>query len=289
MAQALRPFPHYCNPIFARNENQGNSTYHSLQLKAEHRLSQGLWVLVTYTWSKLITDADANENGGEQGVISPFQPTRLKALALEDVPQTVNVVYHYQLPFGKGRQFLAKNGIASTILGDWTFNGIFRAQSGIPFVITSSTCNLPAQIGASCLPALLPGAHPFAHSLKGLDVFTQPYLNINAFQSATDFNFYTGSGPRVQSFRQPSYRDFDIGMQKDMQIIDRLKFQLRGDAFNVFNNHYFITVGVSNSSGYSNGMGGSAFTTDVSSPSFGMWNGTVTQQRNLQVSGRFVF
>jgi hypothetical protein len=289
VAQALRPFPQYCNLIFARNENQGNSTYNSLQIKGEHRLSRGLWILVSYTKAKLLTDADANENSGEQGIVSPFQPNRRKALALEDVPETLNTAFNYQLPFGKGKQFLTTKSMASEVFGDWSVNGIFRGQSGIPFALTSSTCNIPAQIGASCLPALLPGAQPFTHSLKGLNVATQPYLNIASFQPATTFNYFTGSGPRVQSFRQPSYKDFDIGLQKNTQIIGRLSFQLRGDAFNLFNNHYFSTVGVSNSSGYSNGTGGSAFSTDVASPSFGLWNGTVTQQRNLQVSGRFIF
>ena len=40
------------------NENVGNSTYHSLQVKAEHRSSKGLWFLATYTFSKLLTDSD---------------------------------------------------------------------------------------------------------------------------------------------------------------------------------------------------------------------------------------
>ena len=50
-------------------------------------------------------------------------------------------------------------------------------------------------------------------------------LNVNSLEPASSFNFYTGSGPRVQNFRQPGYSDFDIGLEKSVQITERLKFQ----------------------------------------------------------------
>jgi hypothetical protein len=61
VAQALLPFPQYCGVLQGLNENAGNSTYHSFQLKAEHRFSNGLFFLASYTRSKLLTDADTNQ------------------------------------------------------------------------------------------------------------------------------------------------------------------------------------------------------------------------------------
>src|SRR4029077_16316849 len=87
-------------------------------------------------------------------------------------------------------------------------------------------------------------------------------------------------------FRQPGYSDFDIGLQKSVQISERFRFQLRGDAFNVFNAHHFNNVGTFIQSG---GSGGSAFNNDVASPEFGKWNGGVSSPRNIQVSGRISF
>jgi hypothetical protein len=109
---------------------------------------------------------------------------------------------------------------------------------------------------------------------------------VNAFEPASSFNFYTGNGPRVQNFRQPGYSDFDIGLSKTAHITERFTFQLRGDAFNIFNQHHFNNVGTFLLSG---GTGGSAFDTDVASSGFGTWNGTVTSPRNIQVSGRVSF
>jgi hypothetical protein len=144
---------------------------------------------------------------------------------------------------------------------------------------------VPAQLNNFCSPALLPGASPFAQSPTHFDP-SRPVLNVSSFEPASSFNFYTGKGPRVQNFRQPGYSDFDIGLQKSIHITERFTFQLRGDAFNIFNQHHFNNVGTFLLSG---GTGGSAFNTDVASPNFGQWNGVVTSPRNIQVSGRISF
>lgn len=286
VAQALLPFPQYCNNIRGRDENEGSSIYHSFQLKAEHRFSRGFWALLSYTNSKLITDADAQESTYNASVFSPFEKAKNRSLAIEDVPQAFNIAFNYELPFGRGKRLFNQGGALDAIVGGWTINGVFRAQSGIPFQIYSSNCSVPGQLSAMCLPGLLPGASPYAQSLKHIDV-TKPLLDVHAFEPASAFNMYTGSGPRVQNFRQPGYSDFDMGLQKLVHIGERVTFQLRGDAFNIFNAHHFDTVGISIQS---SGLGGSVFDTDVASGSFGMWNGTsVTSPRNIQVSARVSF
>ncbi len=286
VAQALLPFPQYCNNITSLDENPGSSTYHPFQLKAEHRFSNGLWALLSYTNSKLITNADNTENIFNPSYFSPFDIGRNRSLAIEDVPQALNIASSYELPFGRGKPWL-NQGFANVLLGGWALNGVFRVQSGIPFQISSSFCNVPPQLNNFCSPALLPGASPFLQSPTHFDP-SQPVLNLNSFEPASSFNFYTGSGPRVQNFRQPGYRDFDIGLEKSIQLTERFKFQLRGDAFNIFNQHHFNNIGTFLLSG---GTGGSAFNTDVASPGvggFGYWNGVVTNPRNIQVSGPYL-
>jgi len=285
VAQALLPFPQYCNTIAGLNENKGSSTYHALQVKAEHRFSKGLWALLSYTNSKLITNADFAESLLSTTYFSPFERSRNRSLAIEDVPQALNIAYSYELPFGRGKSWLNQGGVLNAVLGGWTFSGVYRVQSGIPFQTSSSRCNVPSQFINFCSPALLPGANPFLQSPTHFDPST-PVLNVNSFEPASGFDFYTGKGPRVQNFRQPGYSDFDIGLQKLVHISERFTFQLRGDAFNVLNAHHFNNVGTFIQSG---GSGGSAFNTDVASPDFGKWNGGVSSPRNIQVSGRISF
>lgn len=284
VAQALLPFPQYCNNISGLNENKGSSIYHAFQLKAEHRFHSGLWALLTYTNSKLITNSDNTENIFNPTYFSPFDVERNRSLAIEDVPQAINIASSYELPFGRGKRWL-NDGVMNVIFGNWAVNGIFRAQSGIPYQINSSFCNVPTQLVNYCSPALLPGASPFLQSQTHFDP-NQPVLNVNSFEPASSFNFYTGQGPRVQDFRQPGYSDFDLGLEKSIQITERVRFQIRGDAFNIFNQHHFNNVGTFLLSG---GTGGAAFNTDVASPDFGKWNGGVTTPRNIQVAARISF
>jgi hypothetical protein len=284
VAQALLPFPQYCNNIVGLNENKGSSSYYAFELKAEHRFSKGLWALLSYTNSKLITNADVAQSF-LAAYFSPYQQSRNRSLALEDVPQVLNIAYNYELPFGRGKTWLSEPGPLNAVLGGWVFNGVYRVQSGIPFQVTSSFCNVPSQFVSFCVPALLPGASPFLQSPNHFDP-SKPVLNKAAFEPAGSFNFYTGSGRRVQNFRQPGYSDFDIGLQKVVHINERFTFQVRGDAFNVFNAHHFNSVGAFIQS---SGNGGSSFNTDVASGDFGLWNGGVSSPRNLQVSGRISF
>ena len=173
----------------------------------------------------------------------------------------------------------------NAVLGNWAFNDVYRVQSGIPFQITSSNCNVPMQFVQFCVPALLTGVSPFVQSPTHFDP-SMPVLNVAAFEPASSFNFYTGVGRRVQNLRQPGYSDFDIGLQKQIRITERLYISIRGDAFNVFNAHHFNSIGAFIQS---TGSGFSAFNTDVASPDFGKWNGGVSSPRNIQVSGRISY
>jgi hypothetical protein len=62
LAQALRPFPQYANMSAGGrgSDTTGNSTYHSLQVTALKRISNGLSGTLAYTWSKDLTDAANN-------------------------------------------------------------------------------------------------------------------------------------------------------------------------------------------------------------------------------------
>jgi hypothetical protein len=92
---------------------------------------------------------------------------------------------------------------------------------------------------------------------------------------------YLGTGPRVSSVRGSPYRDTNISLTKKFTIMERVNLEVRAEAFNIFNNHYFTCDG-----NFSQCI---PFNNDPSSPNFGSWNGTVTQPRNIQLVGRITF
>jgi hypothetical protein len=281
VAQALLPYPQYCGNLSAINENAGNSTYHSLQLKLERRFSAGLWILGSYTFSKLISNTDdvMRIDAGSAGSFNPFERQRAKAISVGDVPQTFNLTVSYELPFGKGKRMLS-SGAASWILGGWQVTSVFRAQSGVPYVFRSGQCNVPSQFSAACVPGILPGASPLAQEGGDIDP-SRTVFNRAAFESPEVFNFYWGQGSRTENIRQPSFIGHDIALLKDFSATERVTVQLRGEFFNIWNAHTFSGGGTWGT--------GRPFVEDVASPAFGQWTGVVTNPRNIQLGAKIIF
>ena len=300
VGQALLPYPQFCDHLQGLNENHGSSIYHSFQLKFEKRYSKGLYMLVAYTNSKLITDAadntqrDASTWNASQGVISPFEEKRNRSLAPDDVPQTISAAFVYELPFGKGKQYLHDNNAIDRLVGGWQISPIIRYSKGTPLWVRSGQC-LTTYTGQGCLPGLVSGAHPFLQDPNSFDPAKGPLLNIAAFESLTDFEpaggcpgcagvyGYTGKGPRIFGFRGPNYKNVDFALTKNTKVNERLNLVFRAEFYNAFNLHMFVNDGNFTISG------GNAFNTDISSTNFGQWTGNVSAPRRIQFGARIEF
>ncbi len=275
VAQALLPYPQFCGSIFGLTETAGNSTFHSFQLKAEKRFSNGLWFLGSYTLSKLLTDAESTQADealwGSGGAISPFERRRNKALSEGDVPQTLVMSLVYDLPVGRGKRWLAKNNpVVDGILGGWRISSIFRITSGTPFYFRSGQCNVPGQFAVACIPAILPGKNPSAQD-KGSFNPDKPLFDVSAFEPASSFNFYYGDGPRVSNLRGFGYHNQDFSLTKKFRITEKVDFTLRADTFNIWNWHLFRS-----------------FSTSIDSANFGMQQGP-SSPRYVQVGAKVNF
>jgi hypothetical protein len=214
-------------------------------------------------------------------VISPFERKRNKALAVDDVPQLLSQTFVYELPFGRGKRFGAGTSkVVNGLISGWSLSSVFRISSGVPFFFRSGYCNVPGQFAAGCIPGVKPGMSPFAQSKSNFDP-NKPLFNVNAFEDFNSFNFYTGQGPRISNYRQFGYHNHDIGIIKDIRIRENVTFQLRGEFFNAWNWHIFNCA--------TQCWGSSAFDTNPGDATFGMWNGSVTNPRNIQVAGRISF
>jgi carboxypeptidase family protein len=275
LAQALLPFPQYCtnfnNNIYGANENVGNSTYHSLQLKAEKQFSQGLWFLSSYTFSKMLTNADSHQTSDRNLITSPFEQARTKGLAYNDVPHMLSIATMYDLPFGRGKRWLNGGRVLNHVVGGWRMSNILRFAAGTPFYFRSGFCNVPSQFAISCFPGVLPGANPWAQDKGDFDP-SKPLFNKAAFEQPESFEFWYGSGSHITNLRGFGYKNHDFALSKDFHITERVSFQFRAEFFNLWNNHRY-----------------NKFDTDINSSNFGMWDGSVTPPRNIQFAGRIMF
>ena len=187
VAQALRPYPQYCDNLQGLNEFHGTSDYHSLQAKLEKRFSHGTYFLVSYTLGRMYTSGTDNAQAGAttwsgaSGSISPYEQSRNRALAVDDVTHTLSAALVWDLPMGKGKKWANSDGATNAILGGWQLSTVFRASSGIPFFFRSSYCNVPGQFRSACIPST--SGDIFAQSFDNLDV-AKPIFNQSAFTVA---------------------------------------------------------------------------------------------------------
>jgi hypothetical protein len=288
VAQALTPYPQYCDNLQGLNENHGTSHYNSLQVKLERRFSQGLYALVSYTLSKTMTDASDNTQSGAEtwsglsGAVSPFEKGRAESIASTDTPQVLSAAFVYELPVGKGKKHLNEGGISNVLLGGWQLSTIYRYSSGLPMYFRSSVCNVPSQFRSACIPAILNPGSVFAQDMGSFDPAKGPLFSKSAFEQPDAFNFYYGRGNVVeQSVRVAGYKNQDLSFIKNTRMAGNTNLQLRFEVFNLWNWHTLENGGGE--------WGGLAFVNDVASPDFGKWNGNVSDPRTMQLAVRFEF
>ncbi|MEO8125777.1 MAG: TonB-dependent receptor, partial [Bryobacteraceae bacterium] len=126
--QALRPLPQYTG-IDRRTDadNSGHSTYHAFSAGIEHHYDQGLWFQASYTFSKLISNAQSDHGGGGvfngNGDVSTQNGYDLradKALSNQDAPHNLVLAYVYELPVGKGKKLMSSaSALEEGVLGGW--------------------------------------------------------------------------------------------------------------------------------------------------------------------------
>lgn len=291
VAQALLPYPQFCGTLQGLNESLGSSSYNSFQLRAEHRFHDGIYMLLSYTNSKLVEDASSDVQSaattwsGSDGVISPFERQRARTLAPDDVPQLVSAAFVYDLPFGQTRRFLHTGGVVNAIVGGWEVSPVIRYSRGIPFFFRSGSCNISGTLREACIPGLLPGIDPFLQDPNHFNPGAGPLFNINAFEPVANFATpnYSGYGNRISDLRGPNYKDVSLSFTKNTRITERVNFRISANFFNAFNAHYFLA------DEFRNLGGDTAFNNDISKSNFGSWNGTVSSPRTIQFAGRIEF
>ncbi|MGH9628979.1 MAG: hypothetical protein ACRD7E_11695, partial [Bryobacteraceae bacterium] len=251
LGQSLRMFPQYQNVTTGGMMNHsGNSTYHAVILKLTKRFSAGLTLLTSYTWSKLLTDADSSEpwiagvvgsRVGAGAAQNHFNRKNEKSYGVLDFPQQFKLTGSYDLPFGKGKKFL-NSGIASHILGDWNFATFLYYQSGFPMGVTDSGFQNFLRAG-SPRPNVL--THDWRAPTQGdrFDPDKDNFYNLAAFQRRTDpASDPFGNAPRLNGDTRwfPVTRQ-NITLTKTIRFTERVSSDLRWEVYNLYNQKVWNT------------------------------------------------
>ncbi len=229
--------------------NMGSSNYHGFLLTLDKNISGGLRGQFNYTWSHSIdnTSLSANNNSlytGTGYICDILHPRACRGSSDFDVRQEITSNFTYDLPFGRGREFLGSSPKwMDEAIGGWSFSGLPSYRTGltlspysdaflasfdndVPAIFTGKPGDLKTKVNLDRNTNTVYGfAGGAAGATKVLSEFRGPigieYGQRNLVRSAGAFYF-------------------DAGLAKNFSIIkDQLTLQFRADAFNLFNHPNF--------------------------------------------------
>jgi len=223
------------------------SNYHALQAKLERRFAGGFYLLNSFVYSKALDNTgQALEAQGSGGRASPQNFYDLRAeKAVSDFDQTFNNTTSlvYELPFGRGRRYLAGLPRAGDyLLGGWQITAIHNMWSGDPLNLSYSP---PAAFQVSQTLPDWRGGISYRPNLTGPAITPQAersidnYLNRNTVAIPTDASQPFGNAGRNVARSYALYQ-MDFGLAKSFPLPrEGMEVQLRTEAFNLFNRTNF--------------------------------------------------
>jgi hypothetical protein len=284
----FRPIPGFTNVNL--RQYAGGSSYHALQAQLTRRFAKGLQFGVAYTWSKVLTDQDT-----VSGAVATYQSRRWWDYGLANFDRTNNFVAHWSWDLPKGSTSWS-NVVTRVLLDNWQYSGIAEFVSGAPMQ-SPSTQGSTSTVGASGGNQLTTGGLNITGGGDGARALVVGNPQLPKGQRTVDhfFNAAAFVAPAVgvipspdttpnmlrSTFgRGPGTNNFDMAVNKNFPLRERMMFQMRLEAYNVFNHPSFNKVDTN--------MNFNAATGQQTSTTFGMLNGE-RGARQLQLSARFNF
>jgi hypothetical protein len=243
--------------------NNSMSNYHALQMEVRRRFSRGFQFQADYTFSKTMTDA-RDAFGNNQSDLTSFRTLRNTRLdyARSNQDQTHRFVANglYDLPFGRGRRWLADtNGVVDRVIGGWTVGTIVAWQTRPPFYVASNRATVN-QFNAGNNPADLVGIS-FEEFKRNLGVFRHPtgiyFINPALLDITTNASGqfvsstikpgllaspapgFFGNFP-INSLSGPRYFNIDMSLVKRIPITEGVRGELKTTVINLLNNPNFV-------------------------------------------------
>ncbi len=212
-----------------------SSDYDALQVQFQRRLSKGIQVLSNYTW------AHAMDTGSNDFSASFFQnapnPASTRGNSDFDIRQIFNAAVTYQLPSLHSSN-AAANILSKTFLNGWSTDFIFKKQTAAPVTVSYQALGNGFNFWGYRADQV-PGvpvwvSDPLGGGGKRLNsaAFTVPAC---AYDSTTACNGNTARN----GIRGFGATQLDFAISRDFPITERVKFEFRGELFNIFNHPNF--------------------------------------------------
>ncbi|MGH9354677.1 MAG: hypothetical protein ACRD10_00935, partial [Terriglobia bacterium] len=231
-----------------------DSYFDALEVQITKRMSHGLQVEGSYTWSKAI-------DGGDGSIASDAYVNAIPALFYfspryrrgpSDFNVTHNLTMNYLWNIPTPPSF---SGPVAWVAGGWQLGGIFQVRSGLPFtplisgdplgLLSSTPEAYPNRLaGPGCGSQVNPGNVTNYLKLQcfGLPVST-PVMAAQCVPFGTiagTCSNLLGNGGRNEVYG-PGMVDFDFSLVKNTKIKENVTLQFRAEFFNLLNHSNFLS------------------------------------------------
>ncbi|HYK61414.1 MAG TPA: carboxypeptidase-like regulatory domain-containing protein [Bryobacteraceae bacterium] len=248
VAQSLRPFPQFSNITNMHWAPDGDSWYDALQTKVTKRLSHGLDLQSSFTWSKAFaagTEADIS-------TLSPVTPAtndvfnrpQNKYISGLDQPFLWVFAGNYITPHTSGHRFLGNKAV-SWIVRDWQVGAVLRYGSGLPTLSPIATNGLAALLFRNTGATGTTGG-TFMNRNPGVPLYTVD-LNCHCYDPNKTFvlNPAAWSNPLPGQWGTAAgyYSDYryqrrpaeSMSLGRTFRIKEGMNLQIRAEFTNIFN------------------------------------------------------
>jgi hypothetical protein len=254
----------------------GWSNYHALQVDFRQKPWHGLQFDANYAWSHTLGTVTANQ---WQGVINQFTIRDLRQSygpTLFDIRHAVHISGTYDLPIGKGKEFLNYSGPIDRILGGWTAGTIFTFHTGTPFLLRGAFRPFNdygdggVVLNGITMSQLQSSVGVYHVGATFVDIINPSILKTLNTANAV---IQSSTTPGVIGFHPwlygPSFTNFDIAVTKNTALTERFRLKFQSEFLNAFNHPNF-------------GLSAGTVAPSIRSSSFGR-AGTISAARQIEL------
>ncbi len=245
-------------------DSNGFGNFNSFAAQLTRRYSQGMTLLVSYTYSHSLDDAPYSGT-----IQNPYDLASQYGSSDFDVRHRLVASFTYELPFGAGKPFGATlNPAARQAISGWQVNGIFVYQTGNPFTVT--TTKDMSNTGAS-------STGTYANRVPGVDIHLPhptptAWFNTTAFNDVLPAGTYAFGNSGRNILAGDGVVNFDFGLYRRVQVTEKAQLELRAELYNLMNHPDFA-----------------APTANVEAAGFGQVTSTTSTSRETQFAVKLIF
>jgi len=234
----------------------GYSNYNGLQVDFRQRAWHGMQFDANYSWSHTLGISTPNNWQGQANEFTLRNPRLSYGPTLFDIRHSVNISGSFDLPFGRGKEFLSQNGVLDKVVGGWTIGTIFGFQTGTPFLLQGGNNTFNANLnndGFGDSGVILHNVTPSqlqdavgVYGIAGqpLVSFINPKYLASPTGGGANPQFITpnatpGTIGQLVYLHGPHFINDDLSITKAIPIHEQIRFTFQAEMLNAFNHPNF--------------------------------------------------